>query len=376
MINIEEPIDIGKPWLITKKNGTLLIDDTGNRLTAEYIYSKKGKERIDLLMWVFNYYRKKGFPYPDIDDLTLKQSYARLVRKNPNEVYVNNNIKNSGSLGLDICRYFTKELYFNAKCGKKAKSCLDIFKNDELLIKVLKNRMGWNTTKEGGEERNYIFSIDDKMIIQGMRSSGLSLNISQFRPIISKFLCGKYSKFRILDYSAGWGARALGAISLNMDYVGIDPLTSNNINNLLNYYNSNSFVINGCSEDEHIYNNLGKFDFIFSSPPYFNQEIYSSDITQNYNRYTNYKDWLKYYWKKTVINCINVLNSDGIFSLIMLDKVNKYEIAKDMINICYNNGLRIFKDIPIITCKSHLTNKVNTNKVKKNTEKIYLFRRK
>ena len=374
---ISIPIDKDPPWLITKKKSNLLCDEQGNRLSAEYIYSKKGIDRINLLKYVFNYYRNKGFPYPE-NNINLKNDYIKLCKRNVNDVISGEGyIKNTNILGLNICRYFTKKLYYSSKGINNLKSCIDVFNDDNLFIKVLMNRMGWNTTKEGGIERTYIFSIDDAMIIQGMRSSGLAYIVSQFKPLMAKYLCNKFAKNRVLDFSAGWGARALGAISLGLQYIGIDPLTYNNINSLIEYFNGNGSVINGCSEDENIYTNIGgKFDFIFSSPPYFNQEIYCNSITQCYNRYTNYQDWLNIYWKNTILNCLSVLENNGFFSFIMLDKISKFDIALDMLNICKNNNLILYNILPFNTITSHLSNKSKSLKYTKNSEKVYILKKK
>ena len=50
------------PWLIERNNHIAIKDKDGNKLTAAYIWSKKGKDREDLVQYVFKYFRSKGFP--------------------------------------------------------------------------------------------------------------------------------------------------------------------------------------------------------------------------------------------------------------------------------------------------------------------------
>ena len=40
------------------------------------------------------------------------------------------------------------------------------------------------------------------------------------------------------------------------------------------------------------FDTLGKFDMIFTCPPYYNLEVYTEDKNQSCNRYPEYKFWL------------------------------------------------------------------------------------
>lgn len=378
------------PFLLNSKRDKVIVDEYGNALTAEYIWERSGQAREDLVQSVFNYYRDHGFPYPLMTDSELDKEFKKLVDKNVNDIVDNNGaIKNSCSIATNITKHFNKEFYA-AKGNKRTKSPLEIFNDDDMFLKVLKNRMGYNTTTEGGQgERPYIFSIHDDMILQGMRSSGLAYATSIFKPSIAKFIYSKYCKQgdTVLDYSAGWGARCLGALSLGLNYYGIDPLTHDNNNNIITYFKGNGFVVNGCSEDKNTYNEFCdikynnefccymKFNMIFSSPPYWSLEHYSEDDNQSDNKYKTYDEWLNIYWNNTVKNCKEQLHDHGVFGVTIVDAIDTYTIKDDMVKVCESHNLKLKDTYKLLTHTSHLSSKATTKRINKTTEGIYIFER-
>ena len=356
------------PYLLNKPSHQPLIGPEGKPLTAEYIWSKQGVDRIALVEWVFNYYRRVGYPLPQLTDAEIKAEYVRLCAKDPTEVLCLGAIKNSNCTGLSVAKHFTGPLFLSAKGGKKTKSCMEVFGDDELFRRVLKNRMGWNTSKEDGTERPYVFAIDDDMITQGMRSSGLAYSVSHFKPMIAKYIYSKYEVKRVLDYSAGWGARCVAALSLGVEYYGIDPLTSGPINDLIAYFGGKGEVVNGCSELVD-YGAFPEVDLAFSSPPYFDLEIYAEEATQS-SHYTSYNDWLELYWKETVKRCYGKASK---FAYIAVERVSKYDLLKDMGAICVELGGTLLESIPIKTSTNHLSGKAKTGRVDKKTEHIVIY---
>ena len=225
------------PWLMDKQNDCDVLEFDGHKYTAEYLWSLNADERQQALMNVFNHFRKTGFPYPEISIDKINADFDKLCKYDENKVINKEGfISNSSNLCIDLCKYFCKDYFYKASDGNM--SVEDIFNDDELFIKVLKNRMGWNTTKEGGTERPYIFPITNKQILNGIRNSGLGYGVSNFRPVIAKWIYNYaeeliYDRFdlslidpHIFDYSGGWGARMLGALStLRCHYDCTDPLT-------------------------------------------------------------------------------------------------------------------------------------------------------
>tara|TARA_R110000751_G_scaffold30199_6_gene77511 strand:- start:2603 stop:3448 length:846 start_codon:yes stop_codon:yes gene_type:complete len=101
--------------------------------------------------------------------------------------------------------------------------------------------------------------------------------VCQFKPNIARFL---YSQIKpqvaILDSCAGWGGRCLGAMSLDIDYIGIDINEELNENYLkmIDLYPSNSnvqFITSDCLTIDY---SQYDYDCFFTSPPYSNIEKY------------------------------------------------------------------------------------------------------
>jgi hypothetical protein len=365
------------PYLKNRKEG-LLIGPEGKELSAEYIWSKKGQERNDLVEWVFQYYRKNGFPKLQEKDEDLLDTYKKICEKDVSDILnAEGQVVNSNSTGSDILKHFMGELYYSTRGeGKNSISCIEAFNNDDKFRAVLRNRMGYNVSSEDGTIRPYIFSISDAMIIQGMRSSNIGFNTSTFKIQVCRYINKTYGKENgiVLDYSCGWGSRVIGSGSVGMKYIGIDPLTANRINTMIKFFNIDGFAVEGGSEEAETFKNIEKesVDLSWSSPPYFQIEKYSSDPTQCYNKYDTYSEWLSEYWNSTVSNCFNSLKKNAKFILCMVDKVGKHEIAKDMTDICakYMQPAGI---VPIKTSKGHLSGKKESGLVTKTTEAFYIF---
>lgn len=381
----------GTPWFMNANLSEALIDPiTNSPMTAEYIWNTSGQEREELIKRTFEIFRSQSFNdvIPKMTNEELNKTFKSLKKINPSECTVLNPetnelfCKNTNSTGTDILKHFSGELFYSAKGEKGTNSCKEVFENDDKLNLVLKNRMGYRTTKEDGTIRPYVFSMSNKMLFQGMRSSGLAYQTSTFKPVIAKYFYEKYSTKRVFDYSSGWGARALGAISLGREYYGVDPYTHKEVNDLIRHFGGAGEVFNSGSEEKEVYekiNNLSlknSFDFVFSSPPYFTLETYDTDgENQSVNKFSDYKDWISGYWAATIKNIKeNIISKDGHFGLVMVEKYKKLELAKDMIEVLENNGFELIETIPFITSKSHLSGKAKSKVVSKNTEKVFVFK--
>ena len=157
--------------------------------------------------------------------------------------------------------------------------------------------------------------------------------------------------FRTLDFSAGYGGRMTGfwfsEPDFQAEYVGIDPNTEIPYNDIIrflseNFPNNNKTitVINSPAEDLD-FTELGTFDLIFTSPPYFNREIYSEQETQSSARYTKYRTWLNNFLFVVLKKSISVLNTDGYLVINIKNLSEEYPIADDMCNFLDSKLVRL-----------------------------------
>jgi len=76
-----------------------------------------------------------------------------------------------------------------------------------------------------------------------------------------------------------------------------------------------------------------KYDLVFSSPPYFDIEIYSEELSQSCNKYKEYQDWLDKFLWVLVDESKRILKEDGRL-IINIKNIGKYKIADDLCKYC------------------------------------------
>ncbi len=166
-----------------------------------------------------------------------------------------------------------------------------------------------------------------------------------FPPLTARYLYERFTKHipknsqvYIYDPSMGWGGRLVGALSSTLDrnvcYVGTDPNTDHNISHgvtkyhqIGEFFNKNVRISGSLfgrhhkfdifqdgseviSENPKFQKYKGKLDLVFTSPPYFNKEVYSDDEEQSCHKFENYEAWRDGFLKPTLATCVEYLKHD------------------------------------------------------------------
>jgi 16S rRNA G966 N2-methylase RsmD len=105
--------------------------------------------------------------------------------------------------------------------------------------------------------------------------------VNTMRAAAAASIYKKYNATRVLDFTAGWGARMIAAMALDIDYIGIDSnkgLKSgyNKIINLLKPYTKSKITMIFKKAENVNFKKLDKYDFVFTSPPYEYLEVYEN----------------------------------------------------------------------------------------------------
>jgi hypothetical protein len=143
------------------------------------------------------------------------------------------------------------------------------------------------------------------------------------------------NNFEMLDPSAGWGDRLIGAIAMNIKYTGIDPSMQLHprYKNIIDFFcdkKENYKMI--CSPFENLKLNK-EYDFIFTSPPYFDLEIYSSEESQSVNSATsNEENWFNLFFKKYLNNAWYYLKKKCFMAININQKHKGEKYIEWMIN--------------------------------------------
>lgn len=141
---------------------------------------------------------------------------------------------------------------------------------------------------------------------------------------LAKSLYKKFGSKKVLDPSAGWADRMLGAAAAGVEeYVGVDPNTK--LRGL--YWSISRYLISktptkiAALEDGFLEANLptNYFDTVLTSPPYWNYEIYSEDDKQSIKQYQRVNDWVDNFMKPYLSKIARCLNNQGVLILRMSD---------------------------------------------------------
>jgi len=190
----------------------------------------------------------------------IKKNYQSLVEWKPKEEY-----KVIGS--IVISSYQIRELLKCRRNTKNYQTIYDIYNNNQedkhwsdVIIRSSKNKTHYPRKQE---------VIETLTINKGC--------VAIFKPSISKYIYKKYNAKSVLDPTAGWGGRLLGASSLDIKYTGFDTNTSlkkgyDKMIHDLDLKNVEMIYQDSLSYD---FSDL-KYDLVLTSPPYYNLELYEN----------------------------------------------------------------------------------------------------
>lgn len=139
----------------------------------------------------------------------------------------------------------------------------------------------------------------------------------------------KYFKVKKwLDFSAGWGDRLIGAITCDIDlYVGVDPSECMNkvypkiIEKLVEPNKRDKFkIIQSPFEDAVLPNET--YDLVFTSPPFFDLEVYNDEKTQSVKKHDTFFKWMEYFLLFSIKKSWDKLIKGGHMVLYIPDEYN------------------------------------------------------
>lgn len=324
---------------------------------------------IDEIAWVVvEHYRKEGFPYFDLDLNKVNKEFLALQKSDHRNLLLENNEIQQSMVGLASCNMFHPEMY-SVKCGN-ALSPMEIFLDDRLFHTAIVKRIKYNDRP-----------LNKSCVRRALTAFG-GQSVSNFRPSVAKWVYKTFanSNSNVLDPCSGYGGRAFGAIASNVrQYIGVDPNTvSLSGTKLLSEHlvitprlrtegHSPTFMVfsnNPFEDTRFLYN----FDLVFTSPPYFDKEKYSSDSTQSYIRYNTYEKWVRGFLEPLISLSFVYLNSGGYLVL---------NVGEPIIEDTVRLGSKIFGYLPntYYMRLSKFLGQKNKHIVKFKTEPIFVWRK-
>lgn len=135
-------------------------------------------------------------------------------------------------------------------------------------------------------------------ILRGLRIAGVVKGFTVFSDTAMEEILQKYQIQRVLDVCAGWGERLLCCMEHDIVYTGIDvnqALKPGYDRMIADLGLTKQNILFGDAVSVHV---TGQYDAVITCPPYWNQELYSSDGAENLS-YEEFLDW----WKQVVTKC-------------------------------------------------------------------------
>jgi hypothetical protein len=210
--------------------------------------------------------------------------------------------------------------YFTEVCRIKCHffnnpSPIDYWNNNKkMLINSVDNNLNY---------KNSVFELREKIFKNIKLCSNFKITVAL--EILKIFKVKKW-----LDISSGWGDRLIASIIHGVDlYCGVDPNTC-----LHKYYPKIIETFDPKNADKYILIKDGfetadlpdtKFDTVFSSPPFFDVEIYSQDEHDSITTYSSGDLWYNNFLMPSIKKAYEHLESNGNFILYIAEgKTYKY----------------------------------------------------
>ena len=290
---------------------------------------------------IFKYYRKFGFPHYKIREEEKYEHMRKLKKFDIDTILVENHIVQTMHCLRLAWTYFPH--FWEIRCGNAKQSPMEIFHDDKKFKSTIRKCWNWSKKHFKGEENQENNKFHENRLRQSLKIYTGTQSVSNFRPTAAKLI---YEKFggdgTIWDMSCGWGGRLLGflASSNTKHYIGTEP-SSKTYDGLMEMKKDFSYL----GKQVDIYK-LGSevyvpekesLDLCFTSPPYFNTEKYSEELTQSYIKFPSEDKWVDGFLRKTIDNCYYGLKKNG-YMLINIANTPKYKFIE-------NETIRISKEL-------------------------------
>ena len=273
---------------------------------------------------------------PEISDKPFSYKYIAWktldvynLIKFQNNQYVSIKTKKDDYIKIDkLVDYFNEQPRMSACRRDKLYSPIDVWnKKPEFLDNWIQHQMKNNKP----------------ITIIGLREQiwKMGLECNAFKASLAISIYTFFNAKRVLDFSSGWGDRLLGAMAYQVErYLGYDPNPQ-----LQHGYNE---MISLFSEkideetDKQRYEIIAEpfeqsiihetFDLIFTSPPYFDFEIYISSEqiiskNQSITNYPKFNDWIIHFLFTSLHKCWQqlIMNGNMVIHLSDVYKTNYVE---------------------------------------------------
>ncbi|GMF36775.1 unnamed protein product [Phytophthora lilii] len=231
----------------------------------------------------------RSYPFKNPSKADAISDYQNLVEFDESSI-------GHSRVGILACDYiFEKERSKVSYMGRKSK--FEAWKNTDHRRKMLNYAMKWYNKAESELTKANI-------------RAALDFNygsVANFRPAVAKYIYRRFKAKCVLDPSAGWGNRMIAAMSMDIDYIGVDSNKKlrSGYKKMYKTFKSNSNIEIITAKSQDVNYNKYSYDLIFTSPPYFDIERYDG------MGYVDEETFLDDYFIPTFSKAFHSLKSGG-----------------------------------------------------------------
>ncbi len=293
---------------------------------------------LETIKEIASAWRIRGFPHYQLSMNERMSQIETFTKYDRSKMISGDVIKQTlHALGA-VWHYFPH--HWEVKVGKM-RTALDVWNDEELFHKAIASRIKW-----GGYEINESGNPDmsPSYMRKALRTFSGVQRVSNFRPSAAACIYDQYANNGVVwDMSCGYGGRLLGAMVSDKvsKYIGTEPCgaTYDGLSLMKKDY---SYI----SKTEIELNQVGSEDFVpseqvdlcFTSPPYFNTEIYSDEDSQSWKRYQTVESWNNDFLAKTISNCWESLKDNGHMILNVANVKSHPALEGDTVKIAKLQG--------------------------------------
>jgi hypothetical protein len=314
---------VGKNKTLKKRD---LFRKSFNKKTHRNVISlhsslKKHMNKEFFMKLEYPYYKNETTFKQILNDFTkLKNYHTKFIRYNPIKRRINTfqnrlviikvNYEEVKDL-IKITDYFSESC--RVKCLNNLKETLTPFeyfnKNKEIIYNKLSNndqqkKLSYNDISE------YLFKNIDQC--------------TRFNATVMISILKLLKPKKILDPSSGWGDRLISSIAYGCSYTGVDPSNCMNpiyheiIDKLASKDRNKDYkIIHNGFENVDIEEN--SYDLVFTSPPFFDFELYENDESQSISKFNTLEKWLNGFMFPLIDKSNKALVTKGYLGLYISD---------------------------------------------------------
>ena len=305
--------------------------------------SQRSKAR--LVREAFNYWRSHGFPYYVLTSVEIIREYTYLCNHKCLPSFTSSGLAGS-SVALRLANSYHPQMW-SVRVSRYL-SPMDIFMSDRMLLAAIQR--SWELWPDR-------YGVRASSLRRMLKSFPGAASVSNFRPTISRTIISKYTSrgAAVVDFASGYGGRMLGCLSLERNYIGIEPCyqqvrgLSAMFRSLrkLKLTKSHARVYRGCAEDLLPTMQSNCTPLVFSSPPYYDWERYSDQSSQSFLRYPTYEKWLSGFLQPIISESSRILEKHGHLILNISGK-ERWPTRSDVQGIAMRSGLVLRKCVPML----------------------------